>query len=126
MALFAIPALTGLTFWGKLAAIGAAIVSFFVSLLGSVIAFAVGFGMAKIVAILGIGTISYQGYTYTFEWVGSQILNVLSTLPPNVLELLTVAATLLHLNQIFSVLFSAVSTVLAMWTFKGVYTLFNN
>jgi len=110
----------------KLAAVLKAVFWDFLSVkvLGGIIVFAIGLGLAQIISILGVGTIAYQGSLYTLDWIVLNMSNLFLSLPPWQFEILSMVATRLRFDDIFTVLFTAFSTVLALWTFKGAWRVF--
>lgn len=95
-----------------------------VTLLGGIIKIAVGLGLAQLIALLAIGTISYQGSLFTLDWLQTQITFILSGLSPETYQLISMVATRLQLDVCFSIIFTAFATVLSLWTFKGVWRVF--
>lgn len=112
------------TILGAIKSAGLFLLTTFLGLLTGIIKIAVGLGLAQIIAILGIGTISYQGFSYTLDWAVQQMQSVLVQLPPDQMEILSVVATQLRVDDVLTVIFSAYATVLAMWTFQGTWKIF--
>lgn len=97
-----------------------------VTLLGGIVKLAVGLGIGYAISVLAIGTIAYQGVSYTLDWTVQNMHSILIQLPPDQLEILSMVATRLRFDEILTIIFTAYATVMALWTFKGAWTIFTN
>lgn len=97
-----------------------------VTLIGGMVKLAVGFGIGYAISVLAVGTIAYQGVSYTLDWTVQNMQSILLQLPPDQLEILSMVATRLRFDEILTIIFTAYATVMALWTFKGAWTIFTN
>ena len=101
---------------GYLVALIEPLIAFLAFLFSRTLVLGVGLAIAKLLAWLGIGYLTYHGTVMGVDYFVSIINDNLQYIPPNLRQLIYAAASDLRLDSAFSIVLSAYAVKVAMFT----------